>query len=343
MFDKQLKRMYTSVADALEGGRAAVLVTVVDSDGSTPRKSGSVMAVFGDRTSSGTVGGGALEYEAQRTSGEILDKRLSNTVEYSLASNELGDLCMVCGGGVTVHYHYLEPRARNAELFRLLAEASVRNEDNWVVYRITDGGPTEVSFCDGRSLRYAELTRFDDVAPLLGRSSALTEGDPRYYVLPLSTAGCVYIFGGGHVAQEVVPALSRVDFRCVVFEDREDYARGELFPDADSVVLGDFDRIGEKLTVGAQDCVVVLTRGHKADYEVLRQMLPLHASYTGCIGSRRKTEFIKGRLRESGVSEEDIARMRSPIGLEIEAETPAEIAVSIAAELILHRARGGRT
>ncbi|MDR1217713.1 MAG: XdhC family protein, partial [Oscillospiraceae bacterium] len=87
----------------------------------------------------------------------------------------------------------------------------------------------------------------------------------------------------------------------------------------------------------------VLTRGHKADYEVLRQMLPLHASYTGCISSRRKAEFIKNRLRESGMSEDDIARMRSPIGLEIEAETPAEIAVSIAAELILHRARGGRT
>jgi xanthine dehydrogenase accessory factor len=331
--------MFTSVAETLERGGAAVLTTVIDSDGSAPRKSGSVMAVFEGGASSGTVGGGALEYEAQGAARDILGRHLSNTVEYSLASNELGDICMVCGGDVTVHYHYLEPDKQNAGLFRLLADAATRDEDNWVVYRISEGGPTEISFCDGQSLRYAEVTRFDEIRRLLGRSCVLTEGDPRYYVLPLSSAGRVFVFGGGHVAQEVVPALSRVDFRCVVFEDRDEYARPELFPDASSVVLGDFTRIAEKLTIGAADYAVVLTRGHKADFEVLRQVLPMNASYTGCIGSKRKTEFIKRRLRESGISEDDIARVRSPIGLEIGAETPAEIAVSIAAELILHRAR----
>jgi xanthine dehydrogenase accessory factor len=331
--------MFISVAEALENGRAAVLATVIDSDGSAPRKSGSVMAVFEGGASAGTVGGGALEYEVQGTARGILDRRLSNTVEYSLASNELGDICMVCGGDVTVHYHYTGPNGRNAGLFRLLADASERDENNWVVYRIAEGGPTEITFCDGESLQYAELTRLEDVQGLLGRSCVLTGDDPRYYVLPLSSAGHVFVFGGGHVAQEVVPTLSRVDFRCVVFEDRADYARPELFPDASSVVLGDFNRIAEKLTIGPEDYVVVLTRGHKADFEVLRQVLPMNASYTGCIGSRRKTEFIKRRLRESGIPEGDIARIRSPIGLQIGAETPAEIAVSIAAEMILHRSR----
>ncbi|MDR1217556.1 MAG: XdhC family protein [Oscillospiraceae bacterium] len=340
MFDRQLKKMFVEAARALEGGGAVVLATVVDSDGSAPRKSGSVMAVFADGASAGTVGGGALEYEVQRVAREILDKRTSDTVEYSLAANELGDVCMVCGGGVTVHYQYLAPSERNRMLFRMLADAADKDGNSWVIYRISGDGATETTFCDGGALHYAELTTFAEIEPLLGRVCTLTDGEPRYYALPLSTAGRALIFGGGHVAQEVVPALSRVDFRCVVFDDREEFTRPELFPDAGTVILGDFNRVSEKLTVEHADYIVVLTRGHKADFEVLRQVLPLGAAYTGCIGSRRKTEIIKRRLRESGVSDGDIARMHSPIGVAIGAETPAEIAVSIAAEMILHRARG---
>jgi xanthine dehydrogenase accessory factor len=341
MFDKQLKKMFVAAAAALDGGGGVVLATVVDSDGSAPRKSGSVMAVFADGASAGTVGGGALEYEVQRVSREIHDKRKSGTVEYSLAANELGDVCMVCGGGVTVHYQYLEPDSRNRTLFRILAAAADKDGNSWIIYRISGDGSTEMSFCEGGALHCAVLASYDEIAPLLGRACAITDGEPRYFALPLSTSGRALVFGGGHVAQEVVPALSRVDFRCAVFDDRAEFTRPELFPDAGSVILCNFNRVCEKLTVEPSDYIVVLTRGHKADFEVLRQVLPLGATYTGCIGSRRKTEIIKRRLRESGIREDDIARLRSPIGLEIGAETPAEIAVSIAAEMILHRARSG--
>jgi xanthine dehydrogenase accessory factor len=296
------------------------------------------MATLGSGGSVGTVGGGALEYEVQRMSRDILETRRSAIAEYSLAANELGDVCMVCGGGVTVHYQYLAPERRNAELFARLSEASEQNSDSWVVYRIADDDGAELSLCDGERLHYASFARFEDVKPLLGRSCVLTEGSPRYFVFPLSSPGRVLVFGGGHVAQEVVPALSRVDFRCVVFDDRAQFARAELFPDAQEVVLGDFNHIDEHLSVEPSDYIVVLTRGHKADFEVLRQVLPCGALYTGCIGSRRKTEIIKNRLRESGVAEEAISRLHSPIGVEINAETPAEIAVSIAAELINFRA-----
>ena len=160
-----------------------------------------------------------------------------------------------------------------------------------------------------------------------------------FYVEPISLAGVTYVFGGGHVARELVPVLEHVGFRCIVFEDRPDFATRELFPTAFGLVLGDFSAIGERIRIGPRDNVVIMTRGHGFDYEVLAQALATPAAYIGCIGSRRKVAATKARLfAEKGYTEEDFARVHTPIGLDIGAETPAEIAISVAAEMIRFRA-----
>jgi len=154
------------------------------------------------------------------------------------------------------------------------------------------------------------------------------------------SVGIVYVFGGGHVAQELVPLLARLYFRCIVFEDREEFARKELFPGAEKIILGDFNHIENSVTLGKNDYAVVLTRGHLFDLEAWAFALKSDADYIGVIGSKSKHEFVKGQLLGRGFTSDIInaARVHAPIGIKINSETPAEIAVSIAAELIQFRA-----
>ena len=154
----------------------------------------------------------------------------------------------------------------------------------------------------------------------------------------LTPSGRVYIFGGGHVAQALVPALAAVDFRCVVLEDREDFCRPELFPGVEETRLIQNGDPAAYAGITAEDYVAVMTRGHKDDLTVQAQALKTPAKYIGVIGSRKKTAAVFAKLRDMGYTDADLQRITTPIGLSIKAETPAEIAVSIAAQLIQLRA-----
>jgi len=156
----------------------------------------------------------------------------------------------------------------------------------------------------------------------------------------LASCGFVYIFGGGHIAQELVPLLNHLDFRCVVFDDREEFTSHELFPGAERIIFGDFEHIEKSVTLTERDFAVIVTRGHEWDCEAWAFALDSPAAYIGVIGSKTKHEFVKARLRERGFDTAAIgaSRVHAPIGINIKSETPAEIAVSIAAELISSRA-----
>lgn len=153
-------------------------------------------------------------------------------------------------------------------------------------------------------------------------------------------AGRVYIFGGGHVAQALVPVLTAVDFRCVVLEDRPEFCRRPLFPGAEETVLADFSRISDFVTLTNEDWAVIMTRGHQDDLLVQAQVMRSPVRYIGVIGSKKKTASLTAKLLDMGFTDADFKRVCAPIGLPIRSETPAEIAVSIAAQLILDRAGG---
>ena len=144
------------------------------------------------------------------------------------------------------------------------------------------------------------------------------------------------VFGGGHVAQALVPVLAAAEFRCVVLEDRPEFADKAHFPAAAQVRLYPAGAPDAPLT--GQDFVCIMTHGHHADLECEAFALRSPARYIGVMGSRRKTESVNARLRAMGFGEADFRRVHTPIGLAIGAQTPGEIAVSIAAELIAVRA-----
>jgi len=167
----------------------------------------------------------------------------------------------------------------------------------------------------------------------------ISAADPGSIVEDLKTKDRAYIFGGGHVAQELVPVLSHVGFRCVVMDDREEFTKKELFPGAEEVICGDLQNIADYMTIGNDDYVCVMTRGHAYDTVVQAQVLKCRPTYCGVIGSAFKAAGVRRTLKEEyGLLDEELDLVTTPIGLNIKGETPAEIAISIAAQMILHRA-----
>jgi len=149
----------------------------------------------------------------------------------------------------------------------------------------------------------------------------------------------VYIFGGGHVAQALVPVLASLEFNTVVLDDREEYCRKELFSGVTETKVMDLDDITAGLNITGDDYVCIMTRGHKDDLEVEYRILQTPARYIGVIGSAKKTAGVNQKLMERGIREEDLKRITTPIGFKLRgAQTPAEIAICIAAQLIEVRA-----
>ena len=162
-------------------------------------------------------------------------------------------------------------------------------------------------------------------------------GSLQVFVEPVVPAPRLYIFGAGHVGLAVYKIATLVGFETVVSDDREQYANRERFPDAREIHAGDIDEIMSSVSPGDSSYIVIVTRGHRYDLRVLRWALGTPAFYIGMIGSGRKVLAIYQQLESEGVAPESFSRVFAPIGLDIQAATPEEIAVSVVAELIARR------
>ena len=337
-----MEHFFQQICDALSRNEDLVLCTIIASSGSTPRGSGAKMAVFADGSTLGTVGGGAVEFESIKLAKQALLEQTTFTHGFNLSPNQTADIGMICGGQVVVYFQFLRGGdAKTLELLTAIVALFAQRRNTWLVTQISEGCVRQMGIYSREDgLRYMEEDTDEwDILPLVRPRAMLKKGEPSYYVEPLTTAGYVYIFGGGHVAQELAPVLAHIGFAPIIFEDRPDFARKELFAEAADTIVGSFSNIGANISITPDDYVVIMTRGHQADFEVLRQTLLTRASYVGVIGSRSKIATTNKRLLEAGIPEAELARIHAPIGLPILAETPAEIAISIAAELILHRAK----
>ena len=174
------------------------------------------------------------------------------------------------------------------------------------------------------------------------RTVSLTDREIPVYVERHLPAPELAIVGAGHLARPVTAVAALLGFRVTVLDDRPDFVRPERFPEAERVLRVDFQDPFRDVHVGPRTHVLLVTRGHRYDYECLRRLLVLPAppAYIGMIGSRRRVRATFHQLREEGVDAGVLERIRAPVGLDIGAETPEEIAVAVGAELVLIR-RGG--
>lgn len=315
-----MKKLLSALMTRLDCGENAVLCSILASSGSSPRGAGARMAVFADGTTLGTIGGGAVELLAARQAQDALRSGTSSLRAFDLSPDQVNSIGMVCGGAVTVYYQLLS--AQDRPVLQKWLTALDEGRAAWLYLAFSEGAVSEFSvFYDGE-LPEGEL--FGVKAKFTGQ----------VYTEPLCRPGKVYIFGGGHVGAALAPVLASVDFRVTVFDNRPEFADRARLPGAECVICGDYRSIFEKIALTKDDYAVIMTPGHQADCEVLAQVLRTDAAYIGCIGSKKKVEHTNAQLLAQGFTGHDLARIHSPIGLDILAETPAEIAVSIAAELI---------
>ena len=246
---------------------------------------------------------------------------------------------MICGGDVHVYFRHLPAcDTGTIALTHQIEERFRSGEQTWFITEVTQDRPGDLAVYSNRSGLSGSPVPQAVLDALGSRPQLVSTAGRDYYCEKLIQPGRVFIFGGGHVAQSLVPALAAVDFRCIVLEDREDFCRPVLFPGAEETRLIHIDDPAAYADITENDFVCVMTRGHKDDLLVQAQALKTPAHYIGVIGSRRKTEAVFNQLRNMGYTDADLQRITTPIGLPILAETPAEIAVSVTAQLIMHRA-----
>ncbi len=302
---------------ACELGQGAV-VTVIGTHGSTPRHPGARMLVAADGTSSGTIGGGRVEYEVVQTARGVAGGAPATRVLHHLVR----DLAMCCGGSMEF---FIQPIAPSVSAFASVVKAQAERTP-LVLVTPFDGTPTTTRPFTGGPTRPAIVDdRF--IEPILP--------DPR-----------LILFGCGHVARAVGPLAREVGFKVLVCDDGTTGAV-DIAPSWAEAVLPTFEKSDVERALGpfgARDFLVVMTRDHAVDERIVTQLLPLVPSvaYVGVIGSRGKLgRFHKRLAARAPAGFEHWERVHGPIGLDIGAETPEEIAVSLIAELISVKNRVG--
>ena len=339
-----MKKLFGQMISHLEQGENVVLCSILASSGSTPRGAGAKMAVFEDGGICGTIGGGNVEYLAIQQAMEVHKTHQTMSKGFILRPNQVQDIGMICGGDVNVYFQFFDAAdPKNLELFRHIYALLGLNRNTWLILEMDNDEVLEMGTYDEEDGLYnIRKIPFETIKPMLRSRAMLAIGENRLYVEPLSQCGMVYVFGGGHVGQALCPVLAKVGFRVTMVENRPQFANPAFFPGAEAVVLDDYSDIRKTLPITKHDYVVIMTPGHAFDRVVLDQALWTDACYIGVIGSRRKIAKTNEILLSQGHREEDLTRITAPIGLEISAETPDEIAISIAAQLIAKRAELGR-
>ncbi len=328
----------------VEAGEDFAWATIIDSQGSAPRHVATSMLVRTDRSIVGTIGGGPLEAAVIRESLSVLGSGRTCLMPFDSAG-----LGMACGGGGLVSIEYVDSgKPATLEMHRGLLDLLIAGRKGWLVAIIQEMGEQEATVDKclvdsdgsvfGGAVRSPEALR--ELARRGGAYDLTIPGDAaRIYVQPVGMQGTAYVFGAGHCGEKLVPVLNAVGFFTVVIDDRADFANRERFPSADGIVVPEsFDGVIATLPVDQDSYIVIVTRGHLHDKSVLQQALTTRARYIGMMGSKRKVAEVFRILQEGGFSSQALARVHAPIGLSIGAETPEEIAISIAAELIQVRA-----
>lgn len=316
-----------------------VFATILSQDGSTPRSSGSRMLILQDRIVS-TIGGGAMEGEViQNARSRILGSRSSQILYYDMNGSPTATLGLACGGSCEVLIADIPPEF--APVFESAVQAETNEVPSWLIYIMDNSGRQPFSMCvniNCESLVGSDSSVVSSAEGILLNPIRIavhgeTKEGIRYVAQDVGSAPHMFIFGAGHVSCEVAKLALNTGFRVTVLDDRADYCNSARFPDCECIVVDDFTDFPQ-IQADKNSYLVIMTRGHANDREVLEWALTRDYKYLGMIGSKTKRDKLYQMLMEKGTASEELAKVHCPIGLGIFAETPAEIAVSVIAEVI---------
>lgn len=323
--------IYDVIRECIDNGKKGAIATLITREGSAPRNAGAKMFVGEDGKVFETIGGGGLEYKVQLQAIESMGTKYPQLIEVRLDAEEITSDEDICGGVVEV---FLEPvLKRHYEIYTRIDEVERRGEKGILITSFN--GKYEKTLIEedltvtGDSLD-VDIDSFlndnvNNLAPQVNDETLIETIHP---------SPVVYVFGAGHVAQYITPLADTVGFQVTVIDDREEFVTRERFPNANELIIDDFKGVFKGLNFTGEEYVVIVTRGHQNDKDVLEESLQKDTKYIGMIGSKTKVGMILDYMKESGYDEEKVDEVHSPIGLSISADTPQEIAVSIVGELI---------
>lgn len=335
------------------------LASVARRRGSLPMSATAKMLVTAGGARIGTVGGGCLEAEIVERAHDVLQSRVPALSSHSLNAEIAGDYGLTCGGTAEL---FIEPVFGDERLAAVYAEAvalmargdralmatgvdwgngvvkAVVHPDRAIVGDREQVAAGHVSYeivgADTALVRSA-IADFDSTSELPQLANGVL-------VEPVSGKPRLVVFGAGHVGARVAEAATFAGWRVTVVDDRADFADARRLPFAEAVVTCEFHDVLRGVQLDADTYVVIATRGHQHDVVLAGQLVPRPLRYLGMLGSRRKVAMTAKVLRDWGVTDEEIAKVRAPVGLSIGADTPEEIAVSVVAEMITVRRAGSR-
>lgn len=289
------------------------------------------MLVTADGERYGTVGGGCLEADVTGQALETIGSGAPQLVKHTLNADLAGDLGLSCGGTVELFVEPVLTGAVAAALYDAVGGAIERRQAAVVATALDwTRGPRKAAWT-GAELH--AVGSFEGVARPTARRLSMDE-TMGLFIEPVARQPRLVIFGAGHVGREIARVASATDFHVVVVDDRADFASAERVPWADERIVGDLREVIDALPFDADDFVISATRGHAMDAVVIERTAGSAARYVGMLGSRRKRAVIWRALEAAGVPREALERVKVPIGEPIGADTPAEIAIAVLAELI---------
>ena len=351
-----MQDVFHEAVNLLENEEQLVMATVIRTKGSTPQKPGAKLLVRSDGSGVGTLGGGCVEGDIWYAASQLMRRGGDAQYrEYELNEDLAAQDGLVCGG--TMFFlidpvyqpdQYLDYAKEidsayeggpSVALASLIKSAPGKNLPVGAKLFIREDGSTHGSLGDSDLDRDAVKRAHGLMA--MGRNEyAIAEDGSEYFIEAYTTPPQLVICGGGHVSFALAAHAKPLGFRLFITDDREEFANYERFPNADIIVAKKPEDALDELPINANTFIVVATRGHRFDNVALAAAAATRARYVGLMGSKRKTILIYEDLVRMGLDEQRLRDIRSPIGLDIRARTPEEIAVSIMGEILMFRLGG---
>lgn len=339
-----MKTIMEHIVDSLNEQHAIVTATILEKSGSAPREAGAKMVIRHDGSIEGTIGGGTLEAMAMQLAPEIFKTKQCSIEDIELTDDDARAAGMVCGGEVRVLLEYIDALDISQLNIHHKAKELKNSETDFVMITKISASNRRITGKNKWICTETELYGEDDkeVVRIVNDLREnfnhikfhLYSGQHQYMIEPFYDTSRLYIVGAGHVSQQIAALTKTLGFYTVILDDREAFANKERFPTADEVhvVSSTYERLCEAVHIPKNSYIVIVTRG--VDKVVLEQSLQMKAKYIGMIGSKTKKNYVYNILRNEGFTQEELDAVHCPIGVPINAQTPEEIAISIAAELV---------
>ncbi len=311
-------------------GTAVALGSVIERIGSAPRDPGATLAVSATGEVAGSVTGGCVEPAVIREATEVLNGSSGRICRYGLTDDDGFDVGLSCGGTIAVAVYELD-----AKLIEPLGSAVESDRPVAMTVRLAEQrfGEQRLVSADGEAGDGVEAAARALLE--LGESGVVETRDGELvFVESYAPRPNLYIFGASDHVTALVTMGRFLGYRVTVCDPRTTFMTRERFPDADELAIEWPDRFLEHAPVDARTAICMMTHDLKFDVPALKAVLATNAGYIGAIGSEKTRTEREARLRDDGIGEADLARLHAPIGIQIGARTPEEVAVTIAAQLI---------